>query len=229
MFAKRNVIVPKRVALGHLSFGWTTPERELFLSLVLNYLGSNRIAGDYAEFGVWRGDTLCTAYHLAQDLAGSFPAFKEMRFYAFDSFEGFPELRGDDIHPQFRQGGRACSEEEFLRIVSARNVPAERLTVTRGWFKDTLGKCTLPERSLAAAYVDCDLYDSTREVLECISPRMAAGAVLVFDDWFCFGGDPHKGEQKACREFLAKHPEVCLVQFQNFGWHGTSFLFHRTA
>lgn len=182
---------------------------------------------------MWQGSTFATAYHLAEYVGRSIPLlkFSSMKFHAFDSFEGFPEPKGDDVHPQFQEGGRASSLDQFNALIAQRQVPMDGITVTKGWFSDTLRPGTasdslIADQSLAIAYVDCDLYESTRDVLPFLRRKMIQGGVIIFDDWFCFAGHPLKGEQKACREFLAANPEVVLVPFQRFGWHGHSFIFH---
>jgi O-methyltransferase len=216
----------------HPSLGWTTPQREQMLWLCLQYVRASRLAGDYAEFGVWRGDTFATAYHLKEQLDQHSRSMETMRFHAFDSFEGFPELHGDDVFPQFQKGGRACRVEDFEALLVERAVPTRCRTTTKGWFVDTLapgaiGDDLIADASLAMAYVDCDLYESTRDVLTFLQRKMMSGGVVIFDDWYCFAGHPLKGEQYACREFLSRYPEIELVPFLPVSWHGVSLIFHR--
>lgn len=218
--------------VNHLSMGWTTPQREQIIEIALHYLGASHVYGDYVEFGVWRGDTFATAYHFSQHLSGLFPKFKDMQFHALDSFEGFPELKGDDNFPQFKEGGRACSIEDFEQGMAQREVDMTRVKTTKGWFSDTLvqnGKVDkeIKDNSLSLAYIDCDLYESTADVLKFIGPKMINGGLMIFDDWYCFAGDPAKGEQRACTEFLTANPTVGLAPFRTFHWHGISFIFHK--
>lgn len=213
------------------SFGWTTRAREEVLWLVFSYLGCSKLAGDYAEFGAWRGDTFATAYHVAGQLSRSFPSFRSMRFHAFDSFEGFPEPEGNDRLPIIQKGGRAYSLESFQRRMSRLGLAPRRMTATKGWFAETLQEAAaadlmVPDQSLAVAFVDCDLYESARIVLPYLKKKMRPGGVILFDNWYLYLGHPLRGEQRACREFLAANPEICLVPFRLFGWHGSSFLFH---
>lgn len=46
-------------------------------------------------------------------------------------------------------------------------------------------------------WIDCDLYESTVPVLEWPSDKLVDCAVICFDDWFTFSGEPDKGEQKS--------------------------------
>ena len=64
---------------------------ELLLYRVMAFINGNDIEGDYLEFGTYQGRSLASAHHIAQ-LYG----LKNMRFYAFDSFQGLPEIQGVD-------------------------------------------------------------------------------------------------------------------------------------
>ena len=77
-------------------------------------------------------------------------------------------------------------------------------------------------------FVDCDLYASTVSVLRFIKNVIINGCILAFDDWYCFNGDPNKGEQKAFKEFLDTNDDLSVSEYLNFGWHGKSFILHRT-
>jgi len=53
--------------------------------------------------------------------------------------------------------------------------------------------------------IDGDIYLPTLDCLRYLGPRLAAGAILVFDDW------PHArgfGEQRALEEWLPTVPQV---------------------
>ena len=213
------------------SLGWTTYDREEILWTALRFVSGSRLQGDYAEFGVWRGDTFATAIRFAQRLSKIYAPFKEMKFHAFDSFEGFPELKGADRYPQFETGGRSYGLEQFYARIDKYKVSRERVTANKGWFSDTLqpgGEADrlIPDQSLTLVYMDADLYESTRDVLPFVRKKAKSGAVIIFDNWFLFAGHPLKGEQKATREFLKEHPEVVFVPYKRFGWCGQSFVYH---
>jgi hypothetical protein len=60
--------------------------------------------------------------------------------------------------------------------------------------------------------------------LEFISDLVETGSVLIFDEWLTFRGDPTLGEQRACAEWLARHPEITLQDWHFFGAYGKSFI-----
>lgn len=181
--------------------------------------------GDYLEFGVYRGSCFISAYKLATRKR------LPMRFYAFDSFEGLPEP--DDVesgYNHFSAGQYACSQNEFRSILKKARVNLDRVTLIPGFFETSLRSDevrSLPIKRIAVAWVDCDLYSSTVPVLEYLTPLLTSGSVLVFDDWFSFGGDPAAGELRAVREWLVRNPNIQLIEYRKFGISGIAFLVQR--
>ena len=137
-------------------------------------------------------------------------------YIGFDSFEGLPPMRPDDQMPIWKPGGLATNEQEFRRRVLGHGIPPERLRTIKGWFEQSLtpelARQLLPARA-AVLYVDCDLYASTVPVLRFARPFLQRGTVLAFDDWFCFHGDPDRGQRRAFREFRQRHPEIRFEDF----------------
>src|SRR3989344_87328 len=198
--------------------------KEEVLNYCFGFLNFAEHKGDYLEFGVWKGGSLNAAYHLSK----KFKNLKSMRFYAFDSFEGLPEIEGTDSElKQFGKGEYNCSLDSVKKALKKNGVDLEKITFTKGWYKDTLNQNTrnnLPIKKASLIYVDCDLYDSTVPVLDFVTPYVSDGTIIVFDDWFCFNGRPDKGEQKAFSEWLEKNPDISVTEYKQFGWMGNSFI-----
>jgi hypothetical protein len=188
------------------------------------------VEGDYLEFGVYRGSTFALAYRTAE----RWNKLGAMRFYAFDSFEGLPPSAGVDLqgyrHAEFAAGAFSCSADEFRTNLERQGIDLSRVEIVAGWYDRVLNEETrrrLPLRRAAIVWIDCDLYESTVPVLEFITPYVQDGTLIVFDDWFCFHADPARGEQRAFREWLERHPGFQAVEFLRFGWHGNSFILRR--
>jgi len=193
------------------------------LAIAFAYAHAEEVDGDYAEFGVFKGRTFVEAYRVAQKYSRY-----ERRFVAFDSFEGLPELGDIDRGPRWRAGEFDCDRTAFEARLSRARIPAERVTIVEGFFDRTLAA---PERipldRVAIAWVDCDLYESTVPVLDYLTDRLLPGAVLAFDDWYCFRGARDKGECRACAEWLERNPQIELVGWRDFKWAGRAFLVQR--
>jgi len=78
--------------------------------------------------------------------------------------------------------------------------------------------------SIAFAYIDCDLYSSTVDVLRYLDGHLRNGTILAFDDYFCFSETNPAGERVAAEEFFAQHATWQLVPFLRYGFAGMSFV-----
>jgi hypothetical protein len=209
---------------------FATYHRERFncIDKLADYLVGAELPGGYFEFGVSRGVTFSYAMRTMQDL------FPRMPFVALDSFEGLPPPSGQDAVQGYTSGFRAgefsCSRQEFLNNVASAGGDIDRITIVEGWFDQSLAQGDRRNAELgkvAAAWIDCDLYESSIPVLDFLTDRLSVGTVLLFDDWRCFRNLPDCGEQRACHEWLERNPQIKLAEFVDFGFHGVSFTVER--
>ncbi len=188
------------------------------------YLIGAEIPGDYLEFGVFQGTTFRYA------MESMSPYLPEMKYIAFDSFEGLPAPRGIDAEngytSNFQEEAFSCSEDEFYANLKKSDIDRNKVKTVKGWFDKTLTPETAQEiqlEKIAVAWIDCDLYESTVPVLNFITPFLQVGTVIIFDDWRCYRNHPDYGEQKACREWLEQNPHISLSELYSFGWNGIAF------
>jgi O-methyltransferase len=201
------------ISLGH--------ESARALTLAFNYARSEAVEGDYAEFGVWTGRTFVEAWRVGHRLG-------DRRYFAYDSFEGLPDAGGIDGDGRFKPGEFSHSRRAFEARLRRARVPAADVHIVEGFYDESLARPEeIPLEKVAIAWVDCDLYASTVPVLDYLTDRLSHGAILLFDDWFCFKGNPEKGEQRACREWLERNPDFSLVPWRQFNWAGQAFIFRR--
>jgi O-methyltransferase len=249
----KRILGPVRRAAGRFvitSFEQRlTPSVEIERALVYKaarFVAAERIEGDYLEFGVFRGTSFARAFHCFREAFDRATAesvwntdadrdarreqWERMRFFAFDSFQGLPAPRGPDSSSNdFVAGKFASSESDFRRSITSQGVPSDRVVTVPGWFAETVGPDTFRRHDLrraAVVNIDCDLYESAKTVLDGITPLLADGSVLLFDDWFSFRGHPAFGEQRACREWLDAHPELALTEYNKEGPWRNSFIVH---
>lgn len=179
--------------------------------------------GDYYEFGVYRGYTFWWAQRASRELG-----LNQMHFYGFDSFQGLPQVEGvDRTKNQFYPGQFACSKDQVVNYLRERDFDWSRATLIEGYYAETLTERTkrqYPFRPVSVAYIDCDLYISTREVLAWLRSLLTDGSILLFDDWSVFGDDVEVGQPKALGEFLAAHQQFAAEPFLEFGRHGKGFI-----
>jgi hypothetical protein len=197
--------------------------RKDFIRRAFTYLAFNGIPGDYAEFGCNGAMTFRMAYHAAR-LVG-----RPTRLWGFDSFAGLPQGNDRrDRHPQWNQGTMATSLADFHALCATAGMQPDDYTVVAGYYAKTLGQdqesaAARPE-VVALAYIDCDLYSSARDVLGFLLPRLGPGSVIALDDYFCASATLPSGERLAVEEAFADHPRWRLLPYQQYGWHGMSFI-----
>lgn len=204
-----------------------TADRREILRKIMNFVRENNLGdGDYLEFGVYKAGNFVEAIKAAGN-----KRLDKMRFHAFDSFEGLPDPKGDDKYSeQWTKGQVAFGEQKFRKNLEKGGAPMDRVTITPGWFKDSLNNETGRKLNLKKAsviWVDCDLYESTVPVLKFIKDYVVDGTIIVFDDWYHFRGNPNYGEQKAFREWLAENPQFSASEYHKYFWHGNSFIIHK--
>jgi predicted O-methyltransferase YrrM len=133
------------------------------------------------EFGVFEGASI-------NFLADRLPP--GALIHGFDSFEGLPQRWRDG----YAAGTFAVDQLPPVR---------PNVHLVRGWFDRTL-PAFLAEHPgrIAFLHVDCDLYSSAKTVLDLAGPRLAPGAVVVFDEYFNYPGW-QQGEFRAFAEWIA--------------------------
>jgi O-methyltransferase len=224
--ANRVLTLPSIRYSPYFKFVRDIDPREKMLETAMDFAVRSELEGDYLEFGVSGGKSFIMSFHLAQ-----MKNLRSMKFYAFDSFQGLPKIQGIDAegYRQFSKKQFGCDVDTFKTNISKKGVDLNKVEIVPGWFDEVLNEETkkkLPVKKASIVLVDCDLYESTVPVLDFITDYVQDGTVLIFDDWFCFRGNPNRGEQRAFREWLKKNPKIGTTEWHKFGWHGNSFIIH---
>jgi O-methyltransferase len=172
----------------------TLVSRDRCFVLYKTLLQALSIDGAIVECGVYRGGTALLA---ARVLAGR-RATREL--HLFDSFEGMPPDTDDS--ERFRPGDLDEATEAGVRQAVA---PYPFARIHPGFIPATFEGLELP--SIAWAHVDVDLYQSVRDAIEFIYPRLSAGGFLLFDD---YGFPSCAASRRAVDAYFADKPEVPL-------------------
>ena len=200
----------------------------------IEYINYEAVPGDILEFGVFGGVSLAM---LAEAMRYD-PKGMERRVVGFDSFRGLPKASED--HARWKEADCAINHGWHPLIPENAPITAQvsrdlfqacnlgDAILETGLFADTLRACVPSKYQKAAlVHIDCDLYESTREVLDGIEPILQSGALLLFDDWFHYKGDPRRGEARAFHEFLASHPAWGSQPYRQYGVFGKAFVLYR--
>ncbi len=195
------------------------------------------IPGAVMEFGVLGGWSARIFCEIMRDI------FNLNNIYLFDSFEGLPEYASAVDRESYEIGGRnvwsdkmkfpANFLEQFgqphqwhIRDRLSEVIRPERIIVRKGFYSETLQNP--PLEKVAIAHIDCDLYQSTVEVLQGLQRGgcLQDGTVLLFDDWNCNKANPGFGERRAFREFLENQGEFTATAWFTYGWCGAAYILH---
>ena len=130
--------------------------------------------GDFVEMGCYKGDT---SLLLAEILKGT-----EKKLWIYDSFEGLPEKRAEDMSvmgEDFKSGELLVTKREVKERFLRAGLPVP--VIKKAWFSELLDS-DLPEK-ISFAFLDGDFYESIRDSLRLIENKMAIGGVIIVHDF----------------------------------------------
>jgi hypothetical protein len=139
----------------------------------------------WLEFGVFSASTI-----------NYFSKFTSNNVYGFDSFEGLPEDWIDNNNNIILNKG-SFSLNGNLPVVNT------NVVLIKGLFQDTLEDFlhTHNNKKISFVHIDCDIYSSTKFVLEKLYPFLEENCVIVFDELVNVHNDSCN-ELKALNEFI---------------------------
>lgn len=167
--------------------------RFYFFCLIFDQLCKEEIAGDFAELGVYKGNTASLLANFARKLGRT--------AYLLDTFDGFPEKDLVAIDADKATQFSDTSIEAVRNLVGDDNVK-----FVKGYFPDTQSE--LPaDGAYSFVHLDCDLYAPMKSALEYFWPRVSPGGFLVLHDYSSLHWN---GAETAIDEYFADLPE-CVV------------------
>jgi O-methyltransferase len=138
------------------------------------------IEGDLIETGVWRGGAciFMRGVLAAHDI-------NDRRVFVADSFNGLP--KPDDRYPadkgdqHHKDRYLAVSKEEVENNFRKYGLLDGQVVFLKGWFKDSLPNA--PIKRLSILRLDGDMYESTRDALTNLYPKLSVGGFCIVDDY----------------------------------------------
>ena len=165
--------------------------RFTFFCLAFDQIHKERVVGDIAELGVYKGTTAAILARYAHRLTRT--------LYLLDTFEGFDQrdIGGAGMGGLFTDTSLAGVRAK----VGERNVQ-----YIKGYFPETA--CELPAAaSYALVHIDADLYAPIYSALAYFYPRVTPGGFIIVHD---YGSLCWPGAERAVDDFFADKTE-CLV------------------
>jgi len=149
--------------------------------------------GDILEFGVRAGESIT---YIAQKL-------KDRTIHGFDSFEGLPE----------EWEGHAFLKSDFTQNGKIPIVPGN-VILHKGWFDKTISEYN-NSNEIAFINLDCDIYSSTKTVLDELGNKITTGTIILIDDFFNYR-NWQQHQYKAFQEFV----EQSNIKFEYLAFNG---------
>jgi O-methyltransferase len=165
----------------------------------------NGVDGAVVEFGCYIGTTSLFIRRLLDMQQES------REFHVYDSFAGLPPKSPQDSSAaghQFIAGELAVSKKDFLREFQKAGLRTP--VVHKGWFSE-LTEADVPDR-IAFAFLDGDFYESIRDSLRLVLPRLVPGATIIIDD---YTREALPGVAKAAHELLPADLQAGLFTVHN--------------
>jgi O-methyltransferase len=148
---------------------------------------TNKVAGDVAEVGVYRGGSA----RLICEARGN------RALHLFDTFEGLPNT--DRLDARFGAKQYVASFEKVQHYLAA----FPNVNIYKGLFPATSDP--IADKRFSFVHLDVDLYQPTRDSLEFFYSRVNAGGMILIHDYLWA-----EGVRKAVQEFFASRPETIL-------------------
>lgn len=154
------------------------------------------VAGDVIETGVWRGGATIFMRAVLKAHADA-----TRTVWVADSFRGLPRPNArdypadaNDLHHTVV--GLRVALEDVKNNFRRYGLLDERVRFLEGWFIDTLP--TAPIDRLSVMRLDGDMYESTKQALDALYPRLSPGGFCIIDDYVLQG----------CRQAVDEYREL---------------------
>ncbi|MFT3704545.1 MAG: class I SAM-dependent methyltransferase [Agriterribacter sp.] len=147
------------------------------------------VDGIWLEFGVGSGKSI-----------SFIAAYKpDVEVYGFDSFEGLPE---DWVFSD----SKVYKKNTYSRNGMPPEIKQKNVKLVKGMYIDTLPVfCNQLSQQAAFIHIDCDLYTSTKQVLDTLhsNAMIKNGTVILFDEFYNYQHF-EKYEYKAFVDFISE-------------------------
>jgi len=213
--------------------------REQAMFRAFDFIFRSGTEGDFYEFGVYEGFSLINALKAEQKIKlqkkCNTKRYKWGDYFVFDSFAGLPSLSDEDKlegYDIFKAGQYSCPKEKVVEKICHAGFNPEKIVFVKGFYEHSLNlketKGTMEDSKAAVIHIDCDLYSSAKLCLEFVTHRMVDGAVVLFDDWFCYRGRSDKGVRRAFDDWLRMSGWMETEYFR-YSWAGMCFILNTVS
>lgn len=196
-------------------FTMTSNERITDLYYSLEYIRENEIDGDIVECGVWKGGNILGIIEYLD-----YYSINNKKVWLYDTFSGMTNPGNEDydfnnIHASSQMNNPlvlACSTiEEVKKNISNSKFDKSRIIYIEGDVSETLQKYENLPTKISLLRLDTDWYQSTKDELRILYPKLVKKGVLIVDDYGHW-----KGSKKAFDEYFVDK----IIQIKKIDYTG---------
>ena len=154
--------------------------------------------GDLIEIGVYRGGTAALIAKRCQ-LVGI-----TNKLHLCDTFHGV--VKAGSLDGAYKGGEHADTSEKIV-LELFRQLGLEQPGILPGIFPDDTGHL-VSSRTFRFCHIDVDVYDSARDIMSWVWPRLVPGGIVVFDDfgfYSCVGITRFVNEERSKPDRIVIH------------------------
>ena len=163
-----------------------------------NICGVKNVKGDFAELGVWRGNTAQVLAYYAKKY--------ERKCYLFDTFEGFNSNDLIGFDSKFRTNLFSDTSLSLVKEVIGEDY-LFNCELVPGYFP-TSAKQISKNKMFSVVSLDADLYKPMKAGLEYFFPLMSNGGLFLLHDYSSGYWD---GCKRAIDEFCDKENQLLVL------------------
>jgi O-methyltransferase len=192
----------KQLSPELLKFSKNYPDKVRLFNfwLQIQRLEKDGVTGDFAELGVYKGESAKLLHLMAPGRT----------LHLFDTFEGFTEK---DLKPETGEAAtystKNFADTSVEKVMKKIGGDVTKLKIHAGYFP---GSATgLENETFALVNIDADLYNPVKAGLEFFYPRMSPGGIILIHDY----NHRWEGLVKAVDEF-AENTSCKLIPVPDF-------------
>ena len=148
-----------------------------------------KVKGDIIEFGIWNGNNLLTIKKILDYLRIN------KKLYGYDNFKGFPNPSKLKKQKKGKYIGNPNTIKKIISFFKLKNIEI---------FNDDIMNLINYKkkfRKISFIYIDCNIYDPVKNILNLLGKKVSKGGIIAFDE---AQHESDKGEKTAMLNFYKK-------------------------
>ncbi len=144
-----------------------------------------KLPGDVLEVGVWRGGTGALLAARVAGRAGAYNGngFAAKRVFLADTFTGVVKA---GVRDAYYRGGEHADTSPGRVAVLMEELGLDNTELLCGVFPEDTGE-RVRSRRFSLVHIDVDVYQSARDAVDWVWPRLVLGGTVVYDDYGFYG------------------------------------------